>query len=216
MSDATNEKTKGKLTVKERKKLNNYVLRSLFENESLIDDTNEENFSSDNCENEENPELSEAETEESVELRGDDGEDRASSNNDSKMIRVYCKERPPVGIPVIEHLEVNVSPLSIKLTNSFYEMMMKFFFENQNQPQAGTPSVQKNMATEASMNSLNELRSNKTPISANSTLQRNFTRHVYNKSATEEQLNGILQLNLGKIINKFELKIFLSNFIQIK
>lgn len=44
------------------------------------------------------------------------------------MIRIYCKERPPVGIPVIEHLELNISPLMINLTNRFYRNMIKFFF----------------------------------------------------------------------------------------
>lgn len=47
------------------------------------------------------------------------------------MIRIYCKERPPVGIPVVEHLELNVAPLSIKLTNRFFKMMIKFFFDNE-------------------------------------------------------------------------------------
>jgi hypothetical protein len=28
-------------------------------------------------------------------------------NNNSTMIRVYCKERPPIGIPVFEHIELN-------------------------------------------------------------------------------------------------------------
>ena len=49
----------------------------------------------------------------------------------STMVRIYCKERPPVGIPVIEHLELNVSPLKINLTNRFFKTMIKYFFENE-------------------------------------------------------------------------------------
>ena len=52
-----------------------------------------------------------------------------NNNNNSVMFRIYCKERPPVGIPVIEHLEVNVAPLCIRLTNSFYKNIIAFFFE---------------------------------------------------------------------------------------
>ncbi len=55
----------------------------------------------------------------------------AKNSNSITMIRIYCKERPPVGnIAVFEHLELNVSPLSIKLTNRFFNLLIKFFFEN--------------------------------------------------------------------------------------
>jgi len=68
------------------------------------------------------------------------------------MIRVYFKERPPVGcIPVIDHLELNVSPLSINLTNSFYQMMMKFFFNNQ----ANTTANNNSNSNSGMVNSLN-------------------------------------------------------------
>jgi len=61
------------------------------------------------------------------------------TNRSGTMIRVYFKERPPVGcIPVIDHLELNVSPLSINLTNSFYKMAIKFFLDKQTANQINT------------------------------------------------------------------------------
>ena len=53
------------------------------------------------------------------------GESFQMAMNNCTMIRVYFKERPPVGcIPVIDYLELNVSPLSINLTNSFYDEIL--------------------------------------------------------------------------------------------
>ena len=44
-------------------------------------------------------------------------------------LRVFCRERPPVaGIPVKEHFEVNVIPLTIAVTKAFFKRMLKFFF----------------------------------------------------------------------------------------
>ncbi|KAL1132826.1 hypothetical protein AAG570_010778 [Ranatra chinensis] len=46
-----------------------------------------------------------------------------------KAVRVFCRERAPVGgIPVKEHFEINVVPLTIGLTKKFYNTMMKFCF----------------------------------------------------------------------------------------
>jgi hypothetical protein len=45
------------------------------------------------------------------------------------------KERPPVGeIPVIDHLELNLAPLTIKLTQRFYTMIETFFFKFDDKP----------------------------------------------------------------------------------
>lgn len=96
------------------------------------------------------------------------------------MFRIYCKERPPVGIPVIEHLELNISPLLINLTNRFYQMMIKFFFDTQSQAQI-------------------QMYTNANNSTGSASLQRNspFPKHAYNLSANDEQLNAILNLNLG-------------------
>jgi hypothetical protein len=89
---------------------NHYVLTSLFENKNinlnslngfplLIDETFDLNSNTD-------------------------------KNNGVAMFRIFCKERSPVGgIPIFEHLELNVSPLAIMMTNRFYTLMMRFFFE---------------------------------------------------------------------------------------
>lgn len=44
-------------------------------------------------------------------------------------LRIFCRERPPVaGIPVKEHFEVNVVPMTIAVTKAFFKRMLKFFF----------------------------------------------------------------------------------------
>lgn len=46
-----------------------------------------------------------------------------------RSLRVYCRELAPVGgIPVKEHLEVNVVPFTIEVTLQFFQKMVKFFF----------------------------------------------------------------------------------------
>lgn len=46
-----------------------------------------------------------------------------------RALRIYCRELAPVGgIPVKEHLEVNVVPFTIKVTKVFFQKMVKFFF----------------------------------------------------------------------------------------
>lgn len=46
-----------------------------------------------------------------------------------RALRIFCRERPPVaGIPVKEHFEVNVIPLTIEVTKQFFKRMLKFFF----------------------------------------------------------------------------------------
>ncbi len=46
-----------------------------------------------------------------------------------RSIRVFCRERPPVGgISVKDHFEVNVVPLSIGVTQSFYKKIIEFCF----------------------------------------------------------------------------------------
>ncbi|GIX80787.1 protein KIAA0100 [Caerostris darwini] len=45
------------------------------------------------------------------------------------LLRIFCRERAPVGgISIKEHLEVNVVPITIGLTEAFYKAMLKFFF----------------------------------------------------------------------------------------
>ncbi|CAL1281511.1 unnamed protein product [Larinioides sclopetarius] len=45
------------------------------------------------------------------------------------LLRIFCRERAPVGgISIKEHLEVNVVPITIGLTEAFYRAMLKFFF----------------------------------------------------------------------------------------
>lgn len=46
-----------------------------------------------------------------------------------RALRVYCRELAPVaGIPVKEHLEINVVPFTIEVTLQFFQKMVKFFF----------------------------------------------------------------------------------------
>lgn len=46
-----------------------------------------------------------------------------------RALRIYCRELAPVGgIPVKEHLEVNVVPFTIEITLVFFQKMVKFFF----------------------------------------------------------------------------------------
>eukprot|EP00117_Sycon_ciliatum_P043540 scpid12088/ scgid3258/ UPF0378 protein KIAA0100 len=48
----------------------------------------------------------------------------------SKSLRVLLVEQAPVGgISVKEHFEVNVVPLTVRVTSRFYERMRQFFFE---------------------------------------------------------------------------------------
>lgn len=86
------------------------------------------------------------------------------SSSQGVMFRIFCKERPPVGsIPVFEHLELNVSPLLIKFTNRFYNMMLKFFFENNqnnaNQVLNATPNSYYLLSSNSSTNGLSSLSS---------------------------------------------------------
>lgn len=113
----------------------------------------------------------------------------ASDKNNSNliMIRIYCKERPPVGIPVIEHLELNISPLMINLTNRFYRTMIKFFFfDLQSSQSAG--QIQK-FAAGSSMSSA-------APFQRSTTLPKH---HSYTLSSTNEEqsLNALLNINLS-------------------
>ena len=115
----------------------------------------------------------------------------SSPNNTNKnqhhknsMFRIYCKERPPVGIPVIEHLEVNVAPLSIKLTNRFFKAMMNYFFDITPGTNQGQSAVQTNIQQ---------------PLS--STIQRNFHRHSYHVGINNNNNNS----NLNTSINLDEL-----------
>ena len=56
-------------------------------------------------------------------------------------IRVFCKVRPPVGgIPVKERIELNILPLHITVTNTFYRAFRNFFFPD---PSLDTVSVSK-------------------------------------------------------------------------
>lgn len=51
-----------------------------------------------------------------------------------RALRVYCRELAPVGgIPVKEHLELNVVPFTIEITLQFFQKMVKFFFPERDQ-----------------------------------------------------------------------------------
>nr|XP_039267582.1 protein KIAA0100-like isoform X1 [Styela clava] len=55
------------------------------------------------------------------------------SGSQRLALRALCKVRPPVGgISVKEHLELNVVPLIIQLTDQFFKRMMLFFFPGKN------------------------------------------------------------------------------------
>lgn len=62
-----------------------------------------------------------------------------------RALRVYCRELAPVGgIPVKEHLEVNVVPFTIEITLQFFQKMVKFFFPEKDQiqgAQSGTSNT---------------------------------------------------------------------------
>ena len=97
-----------------------------------------------------------------------------NNNRNMTMVRIYCKEKPPVGIPVFEHLELNVSPLSIKLTNRFFKMMLKFFFENQ----SNETRLNNNVTNSSGTNNGNSSNINNNTNTASSS--KNFHRHSYN------------------------------------
>lgn len=169
------------------------VLSSLFDNSSSLSTPEQEglpedevNFSPNSSSSSDSPSLSNSLSDESsnssIALENQQHSSDKNTigynmnNSNQTMFRIYCKERPPVGIPVIEHLELNVSPLMINLTNRFFKMMMKYFFENQNQITA-----QQNLS--------------------NGQIQRNTNqRHSYNFISTDEQYNNTLSLKLGKKI----------------
>ena len=51
-----------------------------------------------------------------------------------RALRIFCRERAPVGgIPIKEHLEINVIPFTIGLTYVFFKTMLKFFFDREAQ-----------------------------------------------------------------------------------
>lgn len=120
------------------------------------------------------------------------GNSSGSGGNNLKMFRIYCKERPPVGIPVFEHLELNVSPLLINLTNRFYKTMIKFFFDNQTQPQMQIYTNMNSASNTASVSSSSS--SSAVVVGSSSIINRNtFQRQSYN----DDQFNAILNLNIG-------------------
>lgn len=136
-----------------------------------------------------------------------------ATNNTSNltMIRIYCKERPPVGIPVIEHLELNISPLAINLTNRFFRTMIKFFFEsNNNSSTQPTTTMQKytsSMNTSMSSSSVastsfqrsTTLPKNASMASTTTTATSTTTFNLSSVNNNDEQLNlALLNLNLGE------------------
>ncbi|CAF0888712.1 unnamed protein product [Brachionus calyciflorus] len=116
------------------------------------------------------------------------------NHHNSTMIRILCKERPPVGIPVIEHLELNVSPLMINLTNRFFKMMIKYFFESQPNDEFFNSeeqlSIKQNMNS-ASSNNANLLNSTSSPfnqIKSNSNQNNNLITKVQSPSGLKNFL----------------------------
>ncbi|XP_035224476.1 protein KIAA0100-like isoform X2 [Stegodyphus dumicola] len=64
------------------------------------------------------------------------------------LLRIYCRERAPVGgISIKEHLEVNVVPITIGLTEAFYKAMLKFFFPGRDTEKADDHSDDEEPAT---------------------------------------------------------------------
>uniref|UniRef100_T1IJV3 FMP27/BLTP2/Hobbit GFWDK motif-containing RBG unit domain-containing protein n=1 Tax=Strigamia maritima TaxID=126957 RepID=T1IJV3_STRMM len=48
---------------------------------------------------------------------------------DRQCLRIFCREKPPVGgIAIKEHLEVNVVPMTLRLTHQFTQTVKKFCF----------------------------------------------------------------------------------------
>lgn len=170
----TPSKESARIKKHQKQNLKSFVLKGLFDNVNQ-----EVPFIGDNLSNYENPELIST----GLENQPNTNFSTDLVMNSGTMIRVYFKERPPVGcIPVIDHLELNVSPLSINLTNSFYKMMMKFFFENQaNQTNqnntASSSSISANMNSSNNVQQMNNMYVDRLQIptrSANSTLRRNY------------------------------------------
>ena len=49
--------------------------------------------------------------------------------NPQRTLRVFCREKAPVGgIPIKEHFEINLAPVTIALTYQFFKKMLKFCF----------------------------------------------------------------------------------------
>lgn len=128
-----------------------------------------------------------------------------SSSSNLTMIRIYCKERPPVGIPVIEHLELNISPLSINLTNRFFRSMIKFFFFDLQQSQMSKIANNQAMnvgvsspATAATVSTQQQQQNSPAAFQRSATLAAAAKHHhSYNMSANEDQLNAIINFNIG-------------------
>jgi Golgi-body localisation protein domain len=54
-------------------------------------------------------------------------------NNRQKIIRLIWRENAPVGgIPVVDHFELNISPLLIQITHDFGKALMKYMFIERN------------------------------------------------------------------------------------
>lgn len=127
------------------------------------------------------------------------------------MIRIYCKERPPVGIPVIEHLELNISPLSINLTNRFFRSMIKFFFFDLQQSQMSKIANNQAMnvgvsspATAATVSTQQQQQNSPAAFQRSATLAAAAKHHhSYNMSANEDQLNAIINFNIGWKFSNF-------------
>jgi hypothetical protein len=64
-------------------------------------------------------------------------------------IRVFCKVRPPVGgIPVKERIELNILPLHITVTNTFYRAFRNFFFPDPSLDIVSKPASPKTLRKE--------------------------------------------------------------------
>lgn len=65
-----------------------------------------------------------------------------SSAMSQQIIRFYWKAIPPVGgIPIIEHVELNMSPLTIRLSRKITSEIFTFFFPTQPEEEAVQPSI---------------------------------------------------------------------------
>ncbi|KAI7866156.1 golgi-body localization protein domain-containing protein [Spinellus fusiger] len=107
-----------------------------------------------------------------------------------KMLRCYVASLAPVGgIPVIQHLEINLSPVRVMMTYDFGKLMASYFFppeRRQKQPDAvGTISLTSGIA-----NSTTPTNSNYSENESNLILDKHVDKELTRCSFTKHQDSG--------------------------
>ncbi|KAI9362419.1 golgi-body localization protein domain-containing protein [Zopfochytrium polystomum] len=75
-------------------------------------------------------------------------DDRPVNFKRNKMLRLYKREMPPVaGIPVVDHLEINIFPLLLQMTRESFSQLENYFFPAKRSKK--TSSKEKDVADEA-------------------------------------------------------------------